>query len=117
MIAEVGLSISGIPGPPFGPSYLITITSPLLIDLFFIALFASVSQLNTLAFPLKIKPSFPVILATEPSEAKFPYKIRICPEFLIGLLIGLIISCSKSIGLIFFRFSFIVFPVTVKHSS
>ena len=27
-IAEVGLSISLIPGPPLGPSYLITTTSP-----------------------------------------------------------------------------------------
>ena len=31
MIAEVGLSISLIPGPPTGPSYLTTMTSPALI--------------------------------------------------------------------------------------
>ena len=34
MIAEVGVSISGIPGPPFGPSYRITTTSPLTISFF-----------------------------------------------------------------------------------
>ena len=28
IIALVGANISGIPGPPLGPSYLITITSP-----------------------------------------------------------------------------------------
>ena len=32
MMAEVGASISRIPGPPFGPSYRITTTSPGLIS-------------------------------------------------------------------------------------
>lgn len=34
MIREVGFSISGIPGPPLGPQYRMTITSPSLISLF-----------------------------------------------------------------------------------
>ena len=52
-IADVGFNISGIPGPPFGPSYLITITSPFFIDPLLIALLASISELKTLAEPLK----------------------------------------------------------------
>lgn len=28
MMADVGVSISGMPGPPLGPSYRITITAP-----------------------------------------------------------------------------------------
>ena len=50
-IADVGESISLIPGPPFGPSYLITITSPATILLLNIASTASSSELNTLAGP------------------------------------------------------------------
>ena len=49
--ADVGDSISFIPGPPFGPSYLITITSPLFIFLPKIAFTASSSELKTLAGP------------------------------------------------------------------
>ena len=75
MIAEVGLSISLIPGPPFGPSYLITTTSPSLISFERIAFTPSSSELNTLALPSNEVPSFPVIFATAPSLAKLPYKI------------------------------------------
>ena len=50
-IADVGLSISLIPGPPFGPSYLITTTSPATILPDLIAVIASSSQSNTLAGP------------------------------------------------------------------
>ena len=50
-IADVGLSISLIPGPPFGPSYLITTTSPATILPPLIASIASSSQSNTLAGP------------------------------------------------------------------
>ena len=75
MIALVGPSISLIPGPPFGPSYLTTITCPFLILLLRIASIADSSELKTIAFPVKLSPSFPDIFATAPSGAKFPYKI------------------------------------------
>ena len=71
-MADVGFNISGIPGPPFGPTYLITTTFPFFTFPSFIPLLASFSESNTIAFPVNIKPSFPVILATEPSEAIFP---------------------------------------------
>ena len=77
IIAEVGFSISGMPGPPFGPSYLITTTSPFTISPFLIASLANFSESKTLAVPSKKVPSFPVIFATLPSLAKFPYKILI----------------------------------------
>ena len=52
-------SISRTPGPPLGPSYLITIISPLI---FYLKLHSyNVSELKTTAFPLKDNPSFPEI--------------------------------------------------------
>ena len=50
-MADVGFNISLIPGPPFGPSYLITTTSPGTIFPPLIAAIASSSQSNTLAGP------------------------------------------------------------------
>jgi len=50
-IVAVGASISLIPGPPLGPSYLITTTSPATIYPSLIALILSSSQLNTFAGP------------------------------------------------------------------
>jgi hypothetical protein len=70
IIAEVGFSISGIPGPPLGPQYLDDYVSRLYcpttnsgddIVLIFIN--------NSISF--KISPSFPLILATQPSSARF----------------------------------------------
>ena len=75
IIADVGFNISLIPGPPLGPSYLITITSPSLIEFDNIASTPSSSELKTRALPSKEVPSLPVILATAPSTAKFPYII------------------------------------------
>ena len=83
-MAAVGFNISGMPGPPFGPSYLITITSPVFTFPSPIPLLASYSESKTIADPLNIKPSFPVILATEPSLAIFPYNILMWPDSLIG---------------------------------
>lgn len=51
--AEVGFSISGIPGAPFGPSFLMTTTFPSLIFLYSIPLMNSFSPSNTIAVPLK----------------------------------------------------------------
>ncbi|ELU38948.1 hypothetical protein AG1IA_07015 [Rhizoctonia solani AG-1 IA] len=79
MIRLVGLSISGIPGPPFGPRYLKTTTvfSPFLIDLVSIACTNSASLSNTRAFPLKDRPSLPVILETAPPGARLPRNMLI----------------------------------------
>ena len=71
-MADVGFSISLIPGPPFGPSYLITTTSPAFIDFDRIASTPSSSESKTRALPLNEVPSFPVIFATAPSLAKLP---------------------------------------------
>lgn len=46
--------------------------------------------------PEKYKPSFPVILATEPCGATFPYNIWMWAVFLMGFSIGLIISWITS---------------------
>ena len=91
-MADVGFSISLMPGPPFGPSYLITTTSPAFIDLDRIALTPSSSESNTRALPSKEVPSLPVIFATAPSFAKLPYRILRWLFDLIGLSNDFIIS-------------------------
>ena len=85
-IADVGESISLIPGPPFGPSYLITITSPATILLLNIASTASSSELNTLAGPswTNISGSTADLFTTAPSTAKFPLSTAIPPVLLYG---------------------------------
>ena len=106
-----------MPGPPFGPSYLITTTSPLLTLDSAIAVKHSNSLSNTLAGPENFNPSLPVIFATHPSSARFPFRICIWPDSLIGLLRGKIISLDfRSGDLIFERFSSRVLPVTVIQS-
>ena len=83
-----------MPGPPFGPSYLITITSPGFIFLEKIAAFASSSELNTLAGPswTSISGKTAALFTTAPSGARFPLNIAIPPVALYGLSIGLITS-------------------------
>ncbi len=105
-----------MPGPPFGPSYLITTTSPFTISPFLIASLANFSESKTLAVPSKKVPSFPVIFATLPSLAKFPYKILIWPVFFIGSEIGFITFWFSSKDFTLDKFSEIVFPVTVMQS-
>jgi len=116
-IADVGLSISLIPGPPFGPSYLITTTSPGTILPPLIAAMASSSQSNTLAGPscTIIDSATAERFTTEPSGARFPLSTARPPVLLYGLSVGLITS-----GFLFTQpliFSPIVFPVTVIQSS
>ncbi|MNI61926.1 hypothetical protein D3C73_1172180 [compost metagenome] len=72
IINEVGLSISGIPGAPIGPSFLITTTSPGLILPEAIPATKSCSPSNTRAGPVNFSPSLPDIFATEPFSARFP---------------------------------------------
>nr|GMD00444.1 Uncharacterised protein [Ipomoea batatas] len=76
IIALVGVSISGMPGPPLGPSPLMTTTFPCkLIGSSEIAVIMDSSPSKTRAGPRKNSPSFPVIFATEPSGARLPYNI------------------------------------------
>mmetsp|Transcript_16173 Transcript_16173/g.21412 ORF Transcript_16173/g.21412 Transcript_16173/m.21412 type:complete len:205 (-) Transcript_16173:1068-1682(-) len=114
MITLVGVSISGIPGPPFGPSYRIIITSPFLTSLFSTPRSMSSSRSKTRATPLNLNPSLPVIFATDPPGAREPYKILIWPESLIALSKGITISWSSKVSEgTSARFSATVFPVHV----
>ena len=116
-IADVGFNISLIPGPPLGPSYLITTTSPSTIFPPLIAAIASSSHSNTLAGPscTIIESATAERLTTEPSGARFPLRTARPPVLLYGLSNGLITS-----GFLFTQpliFSPTVFPVTVIQSS
>ena len=93
-----------------------TITSPSTIWSFKMAWRASSSQAKVFALPLKVKPSFPVILATAPSLAKLPLNILRCESFFIGLSNGMMISWWGAQGSTSFKFSASVLPVTVMHS-
>mmetsp|Transcript_62763 Transcript_62763/g.147178 ORF Transcript_62763/g.147178 Transcript_62763/m.147178 type:complete len:265 (+) Transcript_62763:352-1146(+) len=117
MIALVGVSISRIPGPPFGPSYRITMKSPLEI-LPCSSPFSIASSLSkTLALPVKDVPSLPVILATAPSVQRFPRKILMLPVFWTHLSKGSITLCApKSRSGTLARFWAIVWPVIVRQS-
>ena len=88
--AAVVESISLIPGPPFGPSYLITITSPSLYPFSETHLKASSSQSKHLAIPSKKVFSIPATLTMAPSGARLPFKPTTPPVGLRGLLYGLI---------------------------
>ena len=115
-MADVGLSISLIPGPPLGPSYLITTTSPSTIFPPFIALIASSSQSKTLAGPecLSISGTTALLFTTEPFGAIFPLRIARPPVSEYGLSIVRITSGFLFVA--FFIFSPTVFPVTVRQS-
>ena len=90
--AEVGFNISGIPGPPTGPIFLMTATSPACNRPDSMPSIKCCSPSKTRAVPLKNSPSLPEIFATEPPWARLPYKICKCPVILIGFLSGRIIS-------------------------
>ena len=99
-IADVGESISLIPGPPFGPSYLITTTSPATILSSIIACIASSSELKVLALPVNTNASLstPEILTTAPSGAKLPCNTAKPGLDVNGSDIGLITSLSHQIS-------------------
>ena len=78
-------SISLIPGPPFGPSYLITITSPSSISPFDIESNATSSVSKTLAVPINLVMSTPAVLITAPSGAKLPLRITAVPTSCMGV--------------------------------
>ena len=58
-----------MPGPPFGPSYLMTTTSPAATSLFNMRLTAVSWLSQTTAFPLNLRmlSSTPAVLTTQPS--------------------------------------------------
>ena len=115
-IADVGLSISLIPGPPLGPSYLMTTTSPATIFPPFMAAIASSSQSNTLAGPVCtiISGTTAERFTTQPSGARFPLRTASPPFFIYGLSIGRM--TSGFLFTAFFMLSPMVFPVTVMQS-
>ena len=86
--AAVSASISRIPGPPFGPSYRMTTTSPALICFAFTAAKASSSLLNTLAGPRCWSFFTPAVFTTQPSGARLPFRMARVPVGLIGDFTG-----------------------------
>mmetsp|Transcript_721 Transcript_721/g.2356 ORF Transcript_721/g.2356 Transcript_721/m.2356 type:complete len:267 (-) Transcript_721:643-1443(-) len=83
--------------------------------------FASASSIASspskqIAVPSNLRPSFPVIFATEPSGARSPYRIWMCPDFLIGSLMGRSTSWPSTSGRHSSRFCARVLPVTVMQS-
>ncbi len=81
-ICEVGASISRIPGPPLGPSNLITITSPSFIFPLEISSIADSSLSKTTAFPLNfiIDGLTPLDLIIAPLGAKLPNNTAMPPS-------------------------------------
>mmetsp|Transcript_43205 Transcript_43205/g.92018 ORF Transcript_43205/g.92018 Transcript_43205/m.92018 type:complete len:209 (-) Transcript_43205:1238-1864(-) len=117
MTMEVGLSISFIPGPPFGPSYLIASTHPLSEAWSFLtASIMSSSASKHRAGPTKRVPSFPVIFPTAPSGARLPWRMAMCPVALTGFSNVPMTSCPAFRPGSSARFSAIVLPVTVRQS-
>ena len=68
-----------------------------------IAVKHSNSLSKTLAGPVNFSPSLPVILATHPCSARFPLRICIWPDSLIGLFKGKIISLESRLGDLIFE--------------
>mmetsp|Transcript_3241 Transcript_3241/g.7979 ORF Transcript_3241/g.7979 Transcript_3241/m.7979 type:complete len:298 (+) Transcript_3241:342-1235(+) len=116
MMALVGVSISGMPGPPFGPSYRMTTTHPRK-DSGSSSRAASMasSWSKQRAGPSNSSPSLPVIFATDPSGATSPYRICRWPVSLMGLLRGITTSWPSLKPGHISKFSAMVFPVTVMH--
>ena len=68
-----------MPGPPLGPSYLITTTSPSSISPLDTESNASSSLSNTFAVPVNLVISTPAVLITAPSGASVPFRITAVP--------------------------------------
>ena len=79
---EVGYSISCIPGPPRGPSYLMTTTSPAVTRPARIPSTASSCDSKTRAGPENVHSSSgtPAVFTTAPSVARFPYSMHSPPS-------------------------------------
>ena len=116
MTAEVGDNISRMPGPPRGPSYRMTMTSPFTTVPSRMRRSASSSLSNTRARPIKRRPSFPLIFATAPPDARLPYNMTRCPFFLIGSFNGRTTVWPFGYGFTRARFCFSDLPVIVRQS-
>ena len=133
--AAVVASISRMPGPPFGPSYLITTTSPGTIPPFETSSKAASSRSKTRALPSNVVISTPAVLITAPSGASVPRSITAVPVPCMGLSVSRSMpgvsaapppyppSCglapsgpAGTYGATDDRFCDIVFPVTVMQS-
>ena len=79
---DVGYSISCMPGPPRGPSYLITTTSPAATRPERMPSTASSCDSKTLAGPLKVNSSSgtPAVFTIAPSGARLPYSTASPPS-------------------------------------
>ncbi len=77
--APVIASISRIPGPPFGPSYRMTTTSPAVMVPSSSASIAARSRSNTRAVPSNTDSSKPADFTTAPPGAREPRRIVIPP--------------------------------------
>ena len=91
-MAAVIWSISRIPGPPLGPSVLMTTTWPDLIWPLKRASSAPCSPSNTRAGPSKTSRSMPATLTTAPPGARLPRKTAIPPSDANGSDTGRITS-------------------------
>ena len=82
-IYDVGYNISCIPGPPFGPSCVMTTTSPLTTLPPKIPSQAASCESKTLAGPanFQILSSTPAVFTTQPSCAMFPFNTAKPPSF------------------------------------
>src|SRR5690606_2356598 len=116
LIAPVIASISRMPGPPFGPSYRITTTSPAVIVPSSSASIAARSPSNTRAVPVITVVSNPALFTTAPSGASEPDRMVIPPVGCIGSDSARTMVPSTSGGLMSARFSATVRPVTVRQS-
>src|SRR5579875_781044 len=92
-IAAVTPNISRIPGPPRGPSYRMTTTSPATILRSSIARIASSSRSKTRAGPRWCSRSWPAILTTAPSGASIPRRMTRPPVGLKGRSAVAITTC------------------------
>ncbi|CPU64541.1 Uncharacterised protein [Mycobacteroides abscessus] len=109
-------SISRIPGPPLGPSYRMTTTSPSVIVPSSRASSAARSRSKTRAVPSNTSSSNPADFTTAPSGASDPCRIVMPPVWWIGSSRARRILPSGSGGSISARFSATVRPVTVSAS-
>ena len=104
-----------MPGPPRGPSYRITITSPGWYERRSTAAKASSSQSKQRAGPRKRRLLIPATLTIAPWGARLPQSPTTPPVGVIGSLAGRTTSCpaGKTTSA---RFSATVRPVTVRQS-
>ncbi len=118
--ADVGVSISLMPGPPFGPSYLITATSPSVIRPCRIASTASSSDPKILAGPacVSISGKTADCFTTAPSGARLPHRTARPPLGAYGFAISLITSGFVFCALLMFspiaRLVTVIVPVLIS---